>query len=372
MTKKIILSLLALSLLITIPVSDDSMNLSNKADSLPTIAILDTALDTSLPIFRDKIVLEACVVQWNSCPNGMSEMEGPSSATMKTEWLSRNGFNHGTEMASLAIQANPNVRIVFVKIIGNTDNGSRQLAGEKTVYNALDWVLKNKDRLNIQAVSMSQGHHNLGSGQDYCPKTPITEDKINALASAGVPVFFPTGNTRDYSRIDWPACIPASIAVGATMPTDSIAIYSNHDPRLTDFFAQGTIQATTVGGAKVNVGGTSAATVIAATQWATIKAANPSLTYSEIYELISKTSKPTSNSNISGGKLIDLSKALSQINSIKTVNIVKPLPAIDKTLLIAEANKAVALAEEQYKIEVKAAADKLAAIKLEWSKKVNG
>ena len=41
-------------------------------------------------------------------------------------------------------------------------------------------------------------------------------------------------------------------------------------------------------------------------------------------------------------------------------------------LIIAEANKAIALAEAQYQAELKAAADKLAAIKAEWAKKING
>jgi hypothetical protein len=90
-----------------------------------------------------------------------------------------------------------------------------------------------------------------------------------------------------------------------------LAIYSNHDSVLTDFFAQGTTQALTVQGKKINVAGTSAATVIAATQWATIKAAKPTLTYSQIYDLISRTSIQTSNSKIKSGKLINLGAALN-------------------------------------------------------------
>jgi hypothetical protein len=129
--------------------------------------------------------------------------------------------------------------------------------------------------------------------------------------NAGVPVFFPTGNARNYTKIDWPACIPASIAIGATMPAETIAIYSNHDPLLTDFFALGQVKATNPGGRIINVGGTSASAVIAATHWATIKSAKPNLSYSEIYNLISKTSKPTYNSRIPSGKLINIQGALN-------------------------------------------------------------
>ena len=294
-------------------ISANAASLQNKNVAQPTIAILDTALDTSLPIFKDKILFEACVTQWSSCPNGLSEMEGTNSSTLKPEWISKNGFDHGTQIASIAVATNPNVKIVFVRIIGTSSTGLRQSTSEATVYNALDWVIRNKDKFNIQAVSMSQGH-SAGRNPDpnYCPSTPITEGKINQLMTAGVPVFFPTGNARNYSKIDWPACIPSSVAIGATMPAETIAIYSNHDPLLTDFFALGQVKATNPGGRVVNVGGTSAATVIAATQWATIKASKPHLTYSQIYDLISAKSKTITMGKRfpQTGKLFELKSAL--------------------------------------------------------------
>jgi len=310
MNKKLISALAAIAILI--PASAQAASLQNKTVSYPTLAILDTALDTSLPIFKDRILFEACVTQWSSCPNGLSEMEGTNSSTLPASVMSKNGFDHGTQMASLAIATNPNVKIVFVRIIGANANGLRQSSGEETVYNALNWVIRNKQKFNIQAVSMSLGHTGARSStSDYCPKTPITEGKIKELISLDVPVFFPTGNNRDYQKIDWPSCIPSSIAVGATMPAETIAIYSNHDPLLTDFFAPGTVRATTVGNKVVNIAGTSASAVIAATSWATVKSAKPHLTYEQIYKLLSVTAKPTYNAKITGGKLINLQGALN-------------------------------------------------------------
>lgn len=310
MNKKILSVILAVTLIT--PVTAQAASLQNRNVAQPTIAILDTALDTSLPIFKGRILFEACVTQWSTCPNGLAEMEGPNSSTLKPDWISKNGFDHGTQMASLAVATNPNVNIVFVRIVGANSKGLRQATGEATVYNALDWVIRNKDRFNIQAVSMSQGHSSLRNPDpNYCPKTPITEGKINTLMNAGIPVFFPTGNARIYTKIDWPACIPSSIAIGATMPAGTVAIYSNHDPLLTDFFAQGTTRATTVGNVLINVAGTSASTVIAATQWATIKSVKPTLSYQQIYDLISKTATPTYNSQVTSGKLINLQGALN-------------------------------------------------------------
>ena len=310
MNKKILAALAAIILLI--PATAQAASLKNRTLSQPTIAILDTAIDTSLPIFKDRILFEACVTEWSSCPNGLNEMEGTNSAILKSEWLSKNGFNHGTEMASLAVATNPNIKIVFVRIIGANSKGFRQASSEKTVWTALDWVIRNKERFNIQAVSLSQSHHVLGpAGTDYCPKTPITETKIKALLDVNVPVFVSAGNTSDVKRIDWPACIPNAVAIGATMPHKEIAFYSNSDINLIDFYALGTTQAITVGGKAINVAGTSASTVIAATQWATIKSIKPTLTYQEMYDLISRTSLPTKNSRISSGKLINFEGALN-------------------------------------------------------------
>ena len=302
MNKKIALALVAITLVLP---STANAALKNTLVPAPTLAILDTGIDTSLPIFKDRIVTEVCILDRNACPNGKTFMEGTGAATIPSNLINLNGFDHGTLMAYIAANSNPDLKIVFVKIIGQNPSGSRQLAGESAVYNALQWVLDNKDRLNIQAVSMAQAHHNLLVGTDYCPKTPITESKVKALVNAGIPVFFPAGNTRDYVRIDWPACLPDSISIGATMPTQEIAIYTNNDSNLLDFFALGTMVAYGPNNVKTNVAGTSASVQVAAANWIQVKSAKPSLSYQQIYDLIKKTATPTRNSKINSGLLIN-------------------------------------------------------------------
>jgi hypothetical protein len=182
------------------------------------------------------------------------------------------------------------------------------------VNNGLQWVIDNKDKLNIQSVAMSQGHHNLGlSGTDYCPKTPNTELLINKLKSLDVPVFFPTGNRMpaDTSRIDWPACISNAIAVGSVLPSGEVASYSNYDINLIDFVALGTMKVNTVGGEIIPVVGTSAANIVAAVNWATTKNLKPSLSYDQIYTLLSSTATITKNSKVTGAKLINIKAALN-------------------------------------------------------------
>lgn len=299
MNKKLITAILAAVLTIT------TTNTVVANTQPATVAILDTALDTSLPQFQGKIVQEVCILEWNSCPNGSNFMEGPGAAVMPASLISKNGFEHGTKMTHASILTNPNIKIVFVRIIGATSSGVRQVTNEPTFVNALNWVLANKDKYNIQAVAMSQGHHNLGSGANYCPSTPQTEALIKSLTAVNVPVFLPAGNNRDLTRISWPACINESISVSATAYGDGAAIYTNFDKNKTDYFAMGSIQVVTPGGRMINEAGTSVSTQVAAALYMHLKVKNPSYTYSQMIQLLdSKSVQTTGRRAVAKGKLL--------------------------------------------------------------------
>lgn len=300
MNKKMLTAVMAAILTIT------SINMVKANEPKPaTVAILDTALDTSLPQFQGKIVQEVCILEWNSCPNGSNFMEGTGASVMPSALIAKNGFDHGTKMVHTAILTNPNIKIVFVRIIGATSSGTRQVTNEPTFVNALNWVLANKNKYNIQAVAMSQGHHNLGSGVNYCPSTPQTESLINSLVSVNVPVFLPAGNNRDLTRVSWPACINSSISVSATAYGDGAAIYTNFDKNKTDYFALGSIQVVTPGGRLVNEAGTSVSTQVAAALYMHLKLKNPSYTYAQMISLLdSKSVQTTGRKAVAKGKLL--------------------------------------------------------------------
>ncbi len=310
MNKKIAVGILALT--IAIP-STSHADIKNRTVTVPTLAILDTALDTSIPSIKEKLIYEVCILEWTTCPNGQSFMEGPGASHLPLSSITKNGFDHGTQMASVAIAANPNMNIVFVRIIGQDINLNRQIASEKTVYSALDWVYANKDKFNIQAVSMSLGDHNLSKIGHYCPVTPNTQQSIKNLLSVGVPTFFPTGNNRDYNMIDWPSCIPESFAIGAGS-RNGIELISNSDQLLTDFYALGNTKAIYPGNVVKNASGTSVSAQIAASQWIVLKQSKPGYTVQQITDLISKTSTKINRGKKfpnSFGNLFDLGKALN-------------------------------------------------------------
>jgi hypothetical protein len=302
MNKKIITALVALTLVL--PTTAHAALKNQTIDSPPALAIIDTAVDTSIPEFAGKIVYEVCFIEWSTCPNGKTFMEGPGSAGMPLNFMQKNGFNHGTQMVSSALQTNPNMNVVFIRIVGNTVNGSRQTVSEQVVASALQWVYNNKQKFNIQALSMSQGTSNFLSGANYCPNTPNTSSAITLLKNNGVPSFFPVGNSKNYKRIDWPSCIPDSIAISATMPGDAIATYANFDPLLTDFFALGSLSVKNPGNSAVNGAGTTIAAQVAAATWVGVKTKNPSISYQQVYDLFSSKST-VSQGRGAFGKVLD-------------------------------------------------------------------
>lgn len=262
MKNKLFMAVLSLSLLSPVAISQAS------AANAPVLAILDTGIDTSLPQFNGKIIGEVCILEWALCPNGTKFQEGPGAASMPSSIIDLNGFDHGTIMADVAIKNNPDLKILFIKIIGNTPTGLRKPTGESTISSALIWVKDNAAKYNIQAVSMSQGTHSLGAaGTDYCPKYPRTIAAVDSLMSIGIPLFSAVGNGRDYSRVDWPSCIPQVVAVGAVDQINEIASYSNNDTQLVDFFATGNMQAAGPKNVIRNIAGTSASTQVVAAKY---------------------------------------------------------------------------------------------------------
>lgn len=324
MKNKLFTAVLSLSLLYPISQASASQN-------TPTLAILDTGIDTSLPKFQGKIIGEVCILEWSLCPNGTKFQEGPGSASMPSELISKNGFDHGTHMADVAISTNPNINILFIKIIANTSTGLRKPAGESTIAAALNWILENKEKYNVQAVSISQGTSSLGAaGTQYCPSFPRTVLAVDRLLALGVPLFSAVGNRRDYTRIDWPSCIPQVVAVGATDQINEIASYSNNDNTLLDFFALGNMQSAGPGNVLKNIAGTSASTQVVAAQYLSA----------------------TNSYGYSGQRLIDELK----INSISTTGrqgtFIKLFSTKSGNAVVAPSIKPPSISQEQLSLEL--------------------
>lgn len=290
-----------LSVLVTAILSIASINMAKAQDVKPaTVAIVDTALNSSLSVFKDKIVHEVCILEWKTCSNGSNFMEGPGAAGMPLNLMSRNGFDHGTKMAHASVLTNPNIKIVFIRFAGATSDGVRQTQTEDSFVNSLNWVAANKDRFNITAVSISQGHFNLTPGNNYCPSTPKMISAISNLSGMDVPVFLSAGNNRNLSKVTWPACIPQAVTVSATSVTEGPAVYTNYDKNITDMFALGRLRVINSDGYFFTEDGTSISTQVAASIYVGLKTKNPTYTKDQIINLMKQKSYPVKSRSISG------------------------------------------------------------------------
>jgi hypothetical protein len=328
MKKLITMAIIASTLAITtMPAQADlKANTLKSTTSTPTLAILDTALDTSIQSISSRVVAEVCILDWPSCPNGKSFMEGPGSTVLPMNILSSNNFNHGTQMASIALANNPNLNIVFVRIFGNTARGDKQTTGINTLVNALNWVKQNSVKYNIVAVSSSSGSTgpviNMNANSNYCAPTAL-DAVITNLNNVGIPVFFPSGNSglnvKMKNKIEWPACISQSIAIGGvSVPSEivmldepTVNLQSNYDKKLVDLWGDWHSASIYPGNVIKTSAGTSVATQVIAAKYVALKASKPALSVTQLIELMKLSSSPVLNSVNQDVYLFSLSKAIN-------------------------------------------------------------
>ena len=269
------------------------------AEPNKSIVIIDTAIDSSIPQLKAKLVQEVCILGSMVCPNGQKFQEGPGAATLPSAQALKGGFEHGTIMALIANKVNPDADIIFVRIAGLTKRGTMDTYSITEVEKALTWVVNNKQKYNIVSVSSSNGNHNLRTGINYCPiraTNAVLIGNIEKLLSMGVATIFSAGNNRDYARIDFPACIPQAVAVGGATEDNAMAPYSNAAPEV-DFYSLGAFD-TQIGRSV----GTSAATAAFSASWAK----NYKGTYQSTYDYFVSVSKQAVGRSTTTNRLVSL------------------------------------------------------------------
>lgn len=266
----------------------------------PSIVIIDTAVDKTFSQLNDKIIYELCIVEGSSiCPNGKQRQEGLGSATLPSSQALKNGFEHGTIMSLVANQVNPNINIIFIRIAGMERNGKMgTFTAQRSINDALSWVVANKEQYNIVSVSSSvaQSMASLNSGTNYCP---IRADhnalisNINKLQQLGVPTIFPSGNNGDKTRIAFPACIEQAVAIGGAGEDGSVPKNFNAGD-LVDFYAMAWYTTPIK-----RFAGTSASAAAFSAFWAK----NYKGSYAATYEYLKSISKPAFG-NVTKGSFV--------------------------------------------------------------------
>jgi hypothetical protein len=260
----------------------------------PTVAIIDSGFDTKV---INNVVAEACILTLKSgCNNGSGFQEGPGAASsiipIRANWVSE--WKHGTKMASVVNQINPNAKLILIRNAAVIPSGSVNVGGEKEFNLALDWVIKNKTKYNISAVSFSRGSNTV-TKTGVCPINKDIQAKIISLQNVGTATVIAAGNDRDKKNVSYPACIPEAVAISGIYSQDyTPKIWSSYretfgtnSGNLTDFFTYGNFN-TPAGPVAES---TSSSTAAFAGYWSKVSNGN----YFETYE---KLSKSTSNKYI--------------------------------------------------------------------------
>jgi hypothetical protein len=212
----------------------------------PSVVVIDSGFDTSV---IQNVVAEACILTLKSgCNNRTGFEEGPgasgSSVPIRFNWVSE--WRHGTRMASIVNQINPNAKLILIRNAAVIPSGSVNVGSERDFNLALQWVINNKEKYNISAVSFSRGS-NLVTRTGVCPINKDIQANIITLQNLGVATVIAAGNNADKINVSYPACIPEAVAVsGIYSQSYTPKVWSSYretrgtnSGTLTDFFAYG-------------------------------------------------------------------------------------------------------------------------------------
>ena len=246
-----------------------------------TIVIIDTGVQTDHPYFKSALIDGYCSSSF-ICPNDTNK-SGIQFGAVRVEPGRTSLDSHGSMVAGIAVgrafENVPNGVAPAASVISINNTGGNDPGIER----ALRWVLSVKDKYKIAAVSASFGISGVGSRgtESACRANSLIDPLIKQLHDAGIAFVAATGNSGAFSNVDFPACSPYAIAVGAVDSRGAITSYSDIGKSTTVL-----APADVIGGEPGNrffIGaGTSSATPIVAGTIALLKQAKPTATVPEI------------------------------------------------------------------------------------------
>lgn len=270
-----------------------------------TVAILDSGLDRDHPDLEDDLDGEACFCSGGGgcCPGGGATRVGPGAA--------EDNHGHGSNVTGIVtskgvvapVGVAPDARIVAIKVLDQNN----AFCCSSDVVSGLDWILAN--RPDVDVVSMSLGTSALFAGacDNATSFTMAYASAINALRAAGVTSFVASMNNGSNSLMAAPACVAASLSVGAvyddnfgtvgwgtctdsgTAVLDHVVCFSNSNAT-TDLFAPGAFTTSDyLNGGTSTFAGTSQATPHAAGCAADLLEAHPGLPPAELEAILEAT-----------------------------------------------------------------------------------
>lgn len=215
------------------------------ANEKPTVVIIDSGFDSELL----NPIKEVCILVTKNCNNGnaFDDSLGSSDTNIQLMPSWKSEWDHGTKMADIVRQINPNVNIILIRNAIVTSRGAVNIGGTKEFELSLQWVKDNAKRYNISAVSFSRGSNAWVRAGKGCPIEVGIQSKIVDLQSLGIATVIAAGNNGDKVNVSYPGCIPEAVTIsGIYSQNYTPKIWSSYretrgtnSGALTDFFAMG-------------------------------------------------------------------------------------------------------------------------------------
>lgn len=306
-----------------------------------TMAVLDTGVDKSHPMFAGKVVSEACYSTTDAatnmasvCPGGVPATTAPGSGVhCSTAWK---GCDHGTHVAGITLGKTagkfgmaPNSRLIAVQVFSRKTTTNVVTSFQTDQIKGLQRVYALRNTFKIAAVNMSLGGGFYSAACDAA--FPAITTAISNLRSAGIATIIASGNNGYNGYISRPACVSTAVAVGNTTKSDLVWRSSNHSSLL-KLVAPGTaINSSVPGGTYASKTGTSMAAPHVAGAFGQLRHAKSAATVDEMLEALTCTGKTIDKRFVSGGTPTAVSPPVPRIDMIGAYNYLLNPPVVARS-----------------------------------------
>ncbi len=288
------------SLLDSLPIIGADLAHALESDGDGTfIAVLDTGVEGTHPLFASRLAEEACFSALGQCPNASTQMFGPGSAAPCSEAQ----CDHGTHVAGVALARDaggplvgvaPNAGLIAIQIFSEFDGSIGAYSSD--ILAALQHVLGLSAFYNIAAVNMSIAGDPFTSAA-VCDSTVASQRAAVALLrDAGIATVAAAGNDGLTNAVTTPGCLSNVIGVGSTTDADVVSSFTNSASFLSVFAPGESVESAAFGGTTRYASGTSIATPHVAGAIAAIREAHPASTVGEIENAIALSGFPVLDS----------------------------------------------------------------------------
>ena len=181
------------------------------------VAVLDTGVNVSHPMFRGKRIIQACFVTDGSCPNGSNTQFGRGAADPMGK------SDHGTHVAGIAVGnyiatesfggVAHNANLIAIQIFNSSGS-----ADFTSLLRALNYVVTLSSSRRVAAVNVSMGNETANPNGRTCDyRSSTISAAVRILRDKKIAVVSAAGNwSRGFhTRFGavFPACLSETIAV---------------------------------------------------------------------------------------------------------------------------------------------------------------